>query len=110
MKRHIRAHIGDRPYGCEYCRYRSNQKANLLSHVRIKHSNQHKARQRPRYLLTEDGIQETTDGGLSPVKTITFKTIRKKSKARAVRVKNIRVQEQRIEILSPSSDQENIDE
>uniref|UniRef100_A0A8D8SLP2 RE1-silencing transcription factor A n=2 Tax=Cacopsylla melanoneura TaxID=428564 RepID=A0A8D8SLP2_9HEMI len=38
MSRHIRMHMGEKPFKCTHCTYRSSQKENVVSHIRIKHS------------------------------------------------------------------------
>jgi len=35
--RHMRIHTGDKPFACELCDYRSNQKSNLRLHIRQMH-------------------------------------------------------------------------
>lgn len=37
MERHIRKHIGDKPYKCTYCEYESSRNDSLKRHVRIRH-------------------------------------------------------------------------
>lgn len=102
MRRHIRAHIGDRPHICEYCNYRSNQRANLLSHVKFKHSDDHvRKKSRPRYLLTEDGIQETTTE--KPFyKEISFRAVIRRGNCTE---KNIKKISQKSDFSSKFSDQ-----
>uniref|UniRef100_A0A8D9ESS7 Zinc finger Y-chromosomal protein n=1 Tax=Cacopsylla melanoneura TaxID=428564 RepID=A0A8D9ESS7_9HEMI len=38
MRGHIRKHIGDKPYNCRYCLYKSSRLDNLTTHVKLKHS------------------------------------------------------------------------
>ena len=38
MRRHIRAHAGDKPYACQKCSYRCAQRANLKRHIRSRHT------------------------------------------------------------------------
>uniref|UniRef100_A0A8D8QJJ1 RE1-silencing transcription factor n=1 Tax=Cacopsylla melanoneura TaxID=428564 RepID=A0A8D8QJJ1_9HEMI len=38
MKRHIRTHMGVKPYKCSFCEYSACEKYNLKKHCRIKHN------------------------------------------------------------------------
>ena len=38
MRRHMRAHAGDKPYACQKCSYRCAQRANLKRHFRSRHT------------------------------------------------------------------------
>uniref|UniRef100_A0A8D8SNT0 Zinc finger Y-chromosomal protein 1 n=2 Tax=Cacopsylla melanoneura TaxID=428564 RepID=A0A8D8SNT0_9HEMI len=37
MVTHIRRHIGQKPYRCNYCDYKAIQGSNLKRHIRIRH-------------------------------------------------------------------------
>lgn len=69
MRRHIRAHIGDLPFGCNYCNYRSNQKANLQSHIYYKH----RAEGVDEIVLSEN-CEKTSEYSI-PVKRITLRAL-----------------------------------
>jgi A-kinase anchoring protein 95 (AKAP95). len=79
MRRHIRAHIGDRPYKCFVCPYRSNQRANLMSHVKLKHTESKRDRiQKSKskskiQFFNEDYVEVPVHGTTNLVKKITFK-------------------------------------
>lgn len=55
MRRHIRAHVGDKPYKCLFCTYRSNQSSNLMSHINLIHTKMKKRKEKctTKYRLTE---------------------------------------------------------